>query len=103
MDTLERIRHLMEERHCSAYRLAIDSDLPQSTISNLFSRNNVPSIQTLEAICRGFGITMSQFFADGELVELTEEQKEFFNDWAALSTEDKLLVKQIVQKLKRTR
>ncbi|MCI9155923.1 MAG: helix-turn-helix transcriptional regulator [Lawsonibacter sp.] len=100
MDTLERIRHLMKERNCSAYRLAIDSGLPQSTISNLFNRNNVPTIQTLEAICGGLGITMGQFFADNELVELTDEQKEFFNDWATLSAEDKLLVKQIVQKLK---
>ena len=100
MDTLERIRHLMQERNCSAYRLAIDSGLPQSTISNLFNRNNVPTIQTLEAICGGLGITMGQFFADNELVELTDEQKEFFNDWATLSAEDKLLVKQIVQKLK---
>ena len=43
---------------------------------------------------------MSQFFAEGELVELTPEQKQFFNDWAVLSPEDKLLVEQLVKKLK---
>ena len=77
-----------------------ESGLPQSTVANLFNRNYDPSITTLEAICGGLGITMSQFFAEGELVELTPEQKQFFNDWAVLSPEDKLLVEQLVKKLK---
>lgn len=100
MDALERIRNLMSERGWTEYKLAKASELPQSTISTLFSRNNLPSIPTLEAICRGLGITMSQFFAEGELVELTKEQKAFFNDWAVLGPEDKLLVEQLVKKLK---
>ena len=43
---------------------------------------------------------MSQFFAEGELVELSEEQYQFFSDWAVLSPEDKLLIAQLVKKLK---
>lgn len=100
MDALERIRKLMSERGWTEYKLAKEAALPQSTISTLFSRNNLPSIPTLEAICEGLGITMSQFFAEGELVELTPEQRQFFNDWAVLSPEDKLLVEQLVKKLK---
>ena len=100
LDALERIRNLMDERKWSEYRLAKAAKLPQSTISTLFSRNNLPSLPTLEAICGGLGITMSQFFAEGELVELTPEQKQCFNDWAVLSPEDKLLVEQLVKKLK---
>ena len=100
LDALERIRNLMDERKWSEYRLAKAAKLPQSTISTRFSRNNLPSLPTLEAICGGLGITMSQFFAEGELVELTPEQKQFFNDWAVLSPEDKLLVEQLVKKLK---
>ena len=100
MDTLERIRNLLIERNWTEYKLAKEAGLPQSTISTLFRRNNLPSIPTLEAICGGLGITMSQFFAEQELVELTAEQKAFFNDWAVLSPEDKLLVEQLVKKLK---
>lgn len=101
LDTLERIRNLLNERSWTEYKLAKESGLPQSTISTLFRRNNLPSIPTLEAICNGLGITMSQFFAERELVELTEEQRAFFNDWAVLSPEDKLLVEQLVKKLKK--
>ena len=100
MDTLERIRNLLIERNWTEYKLAKEAGLPQSTISTLFRRNNLPSIPTLEAICGGLGITMSQFFAEQGLVELTAEQKAFFNDWAVLSPEDKLLVEQLVKKLK---
>lgn len=100
MRALERVQQLIDERHWTPYRLSKESGLPQSTVTNLFNRNYDPSITTLEAICGGLGITMSQFFAEGELVELTPEQKRFFNDWAVLSPEDKLLVEQLVKKLK---
>ncbi len=68
----------MDERGWSEYRLAIPSSLSQSTIANIFNRNTTPSVCTLEAICRGFGIALSQFFAEGSLVELTEEQRLFY-------------------------
>ena len=100
MRALERVQELLAERKWTAYKLAKESGLPQPTITNLFSRNYDPSIATLEAVCRGLGITMSQFFAEGELVELSEEQYQFFSDWAMLSPEDKLLIAQLVKKLK---
>lgn len=62
MDTKQRIRELMRERNWTEYRLAIASDLSQSTIANIFNRNTIPSVSTLEAICKGLGITMAQFF-----------------------------------------
>lgn len=100
LDTQARILQLMKERNWTAYRLAKEAGLPQSTITNLFKRSTTPSIPTLETICKGFGITMAQFFAEGDFVELSEEQRKFFDDWAVLSREDKLLVEQLVRKLK---
>ena len=48
----------------SEYRLAKTSGLSDSTIKNIFKWNTQPTIETLETICRAFGITLSQFFAD---------------------------------------
>lgn len=73
MDAKARIRELMAERKWSEYRLAIASGLSQSTVANIFNRNTTPSVATLERICAGFGITLAQFFAEGDMVELTEE------------------------------
>ena len=44
---------------------------------------------TLEAICNGFGITLSQFFAEDEMVELTPELKNLFDKWISLTPEQK--------------
>ena len=73
MDTLQRLHQLLDERGWSEYRLAKNCGLSNSTIANIYHRNTVPSITTLEAICAGFGISLSQFFAEGEMVELTPE------------------------------
>ena len=100
MDINGRIRRLMGERNWTEYRLAKESGLSQSTISNLFKRNTVPSVATLEAICGGFGITLSQFFADGALVELSPEQRRFFDAWVSLTADEKELVERIVAKFK---
>lgn len=100
MDTKARIRELMQERGWSEYRLAIASDLSQSTVANIFNRNTTPSVATLESICAGFGITLSQFFAEGNMVELSLEQKEMFATWSALTKEQKDVLNQLILVMK---
>ena len=93
MNTHERLQKLMDERNWSMYRLSKESGLSESTIRNLFKRNTTPSVETLQMICRGFGITLSQFFADEEMVELTPELKEVFDLWVNLTPEQKAALK----------
>ena len=57
----------------------------------------MPSIPTLEAICQGYGITLSQFFAEGEMVELTPDLKEVFDCLASLSPEQKIAAGQMLK------
>ena len=47
--------------------------------------------------CKGFGITMSQFFAEGEMVELTPELKELFDNWVNLTPEQKIAANQMLR------
>ena len=101
MDTLERIRSYMQARNWTEYRLAKESGLSQSTIANMFSRHTAPSVPTLEAICKGFGITLSQFFSDGDgLVELDKEQLAMFQKWSMLTPEQKELLSKLVDNMK---
>lgn len=97
MDTLQRLRQLLKERHWTVYRLAKNCDMPPSTLANIFKRDTVPSISTLETICKGFGITLSQFFAENEVVELSPELKELFDGWMTLTPEQKSAVTQLVR------
>ena len=97
MDALQRLKRLLDERGWSVYRLAKNCGLSESTLANVFKRNTVPTITTLERICDGFGITLSQFFADGEMVELTPELKELFENWVDLTVEQKKAANQMLR------
>ena len=93
MKASERIQQLLNERGWTPYRLSKEAGIPDATIGNIFRRNTMPTIPTLEAVCKAFGITMSQFFAEGDLVEMTPELKELFDDWVNLTIEQKQAVR----------
>lgn len=89
MDTIARIKALLKERNWTPYRLAKEAGLPDATIGNIFRRNTMPTLPTLEAVCKAFGITLSQFFAEGDMVEMSPELKELFDNWVNLTKAQK--------------
>ena len=99
MDATERIKQLLSQRGWTAYRLSKNSDLAESTITNIIKRNTIPSISTLESICKGFGITLSQFFAEGEMVEITPDIKELIQYYMILSPEQKKIAIQLLRNM----
>ena len=103
MYTQKRLRQLLSERGWTEYRLSKECGLSESTIANIFKRNTLPSISTLERICEGFGITISQFFAEGDMVEMTPEMQELFDSWVNLTANEKKAVMQIINTLNDTR
>ncbi len=92
MDPNEKLREILNQNGMTEYRLAKKSGLSDSTIKNIFRRNTVPSIPTLEAICKGLGITLSQFFAEDEMIETTPDFKELFDNWKYLNRDQKKAV-----------
>ena len=65
-DILGIIKKQREARGWSEYQLAERSGLPQSTISSWYKKDMMPSFASLEKICEAFGVTLSQFFSEGE-------------------------------------
>ena len=57
----------------------------------------MPSLDSLEKICSSFGITLSQFFADNDMVELTQDLKAIFEEWKVLSPSQKEAVLQMIK------
>jgi transcriptional regulator with XRE-family HTH domain len=96
MNIHEKLNKIMNDRNWTEYRLSKKSGLSETTIYNIFTRGTMPSLATLEYICKGFGITLSQFFAEGEMVELTPELKELFDSWVNLTVEQKNAVKNLL-------
>jgi len=100
MDVSERIEKLMSQRKWSKYRLSKAAGLSQSTLAHVFRKDSEPTISTLEPICKAFGITLGEFFADGELVPLTEEQRALLDKWAMLNAEQKQLIFGVIENMK---
>ena len=59
--------------------LAENSGLTQSTISTWRRRNLLPNVASLEKICSGLGISLSQFFQEEDSVYLSPDQKEILD------------------------
>lgn len=90
MDVLQRILDLRRQRGWSEYELAKRADVPQSTISSWYKKQMYPSVPNLMKICRGFDITVSQFFLDeAGAIDLTENQRRFLDKYNALSDNQK--------------
>ena len=100
MDILKRIIELRNERNWTEYHLSEEANITQSTISGWFCKNKNPTIASLEKICKAFGITLSQFFAEGEEpIVLTEEQRRMFDKWNSLTKEQKEAFLNLIEKI----
>lgn len=94
MEVLEKIEKLRKEKGWSINYLAMEAELTQSTLNNLYARNTEPKLSTLRSICNAFGISLSDFFKEEETDdELTRHVK-------ALSKENKQALLQLVKNLK---
>lgn len=89
MDINGKLNRLMAERGWTKYKLAKECGLSESILANVFSRNTMPSLATLDSICQGFRISLSQFFADEEMIEYTPDLKELYQAWCYLTPEQK--------------
>ena len=93
MPIIMRLDRVMADRKMSLKELSEKVGVANVNLSKM-KTGKISAIRfsTLEAICDGFGITMSQFFTDGDLTVLTPEQKELFDKWVALTPEQKSAV-----------
>lgn len=86
---IERIQELCKRKHISLYRLAKNAELPYSSLNNILHRRTCPTVTTLERLCKGLNISLSEFF-DFEIYPLrnealTLEEEELLNKYKNLS------------------
>ncbi len=99
MDITKRLIELQQSFGWSDYKIAKQAGLSPNTVSNVYRRGNTPSLETLQAICNAFGMTLGQFFAEGELIELTEDLRELVRQWLLLDDDEKRAVMLQIQVL----
>ena len=99
-DVTSRIDKMRTDRGWTVYRLAQESVLNEQTLYNWFSSKTYPSIPMLRQICQAYGITMANFFAEGNMVELTPEKKALCDDFDILTKSEQDAVKAIIKSYK---
>ena len=97
-DVLERITELRKARGWTLYKLAEEAMIPQSTLSNMFSRKTLPTIFTLNQICEAFGITLSEFFE--ETFNVSDETR-LISVFRQIRDEDKQILLSIAEILRK--
>ncbi|MDO4284156.1 MAG: helix-turn-helix transcriptional regulator [Eubacteriales bacterium] len=97
-DVLQEITRLRTKRDWTEYELAKRAGITQSTISTWYRKNQVPTVPSLDKICQGFDITLSQFFGEeGDSITLTEPQRELLDHWAALTPRQRQVVRDLME------
>lgn len=87
-DVLQRILDERDRKGWNEYTLAQKSGLTQSTISTWYRKKLQPSVASIEKICNGLGITLSDFFMEyktGDNIELSKKQAELLMLWSKLT------------------
>jgi len=102
MNLQSKIRDLMNERGWTVYRLAKESGVSWSTLRHMFERNTEPTVPTLEAICRGLGISLETLLLGEGFTVLDEEQKMLLTKWSTLSPENKQILLSLLNTLSKT-
>lgn len=99
-DILTEIDRLRQKRGWSEYELAKNTGIPQSTISTWYSKKQTPTIQTIDKLCKGLGISLSQFFAEGdEPISLTPQQREMLDNWSALTPKQQQIIADLLKNM----
>lgn len=102
-EVLNRIQFFLDYNHWSVYKLAKESGLSYSSLNNIFNRRTCPTIPTLEKICDGFHISLSEFFNykknPAKSEKLTDDEQKLLNRYQILSKKDKELLHAYLQGL----
>ncbi|MDO5476291.1 MAG: helix-turn-helix domain-containing protein [Eubacteriales bacterium] len=101
-DVLGKIERERLNRNWTEYTLAKNAGIAQSTISTWYRKQLQPSIASIEKICGGFGITLSEFFVEndsGSALTMTDDQRELFEGWARLNPSQKRAIVSLIKSI----
>lgn len=72
----QRIIEICQERDISINALSIKSGVTQSTVQNIVSgRNHSTTVATIQKLCDGLGMTITEFFQSDLFSDIEQEVK----------------------------
>ena len=63
MNTIKRVYELADERDLTLFKLLQECNVSHSTVKNCERRGGQLTVNTIERICEGLGISLAEFFS----------------------------------------
>lgn len=106
-EVLGHIREFLKLNKWSIYKLAKASGIPYSSLNNCFLQNTCPTIPTLEKLCKGLNISLSDFFDFKKNplrdTSLSEDEQNLLSAYRKLSKRDRELLNAYLDGLSKKR
>lgn len=99
MDVVEKIDKLRKEKGWSVNKLASESLLTQSTVSNMFKSGAATKLSTLQAICDALEITLPDFFYENESSAINPKNLELITFYNQLDSEKQKVIYDLIKSL----
>ena len=96
MDIVKKIDQIRVKRGWTFYKLAQESGLTQQTFTKWMEGQTIPTIPALQAVCDAFGITLANFFAENDMIEITPQTKCVLENWNYLTKEEQESIKLVI-------
>lgn len=97
----DNIAELCKKCGISKYRLSQLSGISQFLLGRIIATESLPSLITLEKICAALDVTLSQFFCEEDMKDMTETQTEVLEIWKDLSVDEQEVVLAMLRGLKK--
>ncbi len=101
-EIVEKLIRIKKRYKWTNYKIAQESNLPASTVANIFNQKTTPQMNTFIALCKGFGITLSEFFgAEEKYKKLSDTEMEIVTLWEELDDEQRACIKSVIKLMNR--
>ena len=97
MDIARRLQQLRTAQGLSLNELARRSGVAQSSLSYIEGGDRQPSVEVIERICRGLGVTLAEFFAEEQKPELSPDLRQILDAARQLTPRQRKLLLEVME------
>lgn len=99
-ELISRIEKYRLEKGLTKSKLNDLAGFPPSMIYQWYGTSRMPTLRTIEDICKVFGISLSEFFYEGKEGEPSPQDREIIDIFSTLTEEEKTYIVQMAKGLR---
>ena len=97
IDLVRKIDNMRIQRGWTIYSFANLAGITQQTDHQWIEKDTCPSVPNLYKICEVLKISVSELFSENNLIEVTNELKDLYDNWCCLNEQEQQSIKNIIK------